>query len=69
MAPSAIETTTESRQEPTLRLKADTGTYKVLAPTSIDRDAELNGKDGFKAAKVRCLGLTMTLPRQTSRTL
>jgi len=60
MAPSAIETTTttEHAQETAaaaapLRLKADTGSYKVLVPTTIDRDAELNGKDGFKAAKYK----------------
>src|ERR1700761_5599383 len=49
MAPSAVETVTATPLP--LRLSADTGAYKELAPTKYDADTEA-GKKGHEAAKV-----------------
>lgn len=48
MAPSAVETVTETPVS--LRLSADRGVYKALAPTKFDAETEL-GKKGHDAAK------------------
>jgi sulfonate dioxygenase len=55
MAPSATETTTLPARtaEPTVKLTSNTGPYKELAPIGYSKQAEEEGKDGFKAAKVR----------------
>ncbi len=55
MAPSATETVIASRpaETSTVRLTSSTGPYKELAPIGYEKDAELKGKDGFGAAKVR----------------
>lgn len=55
MAPSAIETTTET-QAPTVKLTGAVGPYKELAPIGYEKEAEENGKGEFLAAKVSILG-------------
>lgn len=53
MAPSATETSTlPVRETSTVKLTANSGPYKELAPIGYEADAELKGKDGFAAAKV-----------------
>jgi len=54
MAPSATETITVPAQtapKPTLKVTGGIGPYKELAPVTYEKEAELNGKDGFEAAK------------------
>lgn len=65
MAPSATETTTLPTRtvEPTVKLTSNTGPYKELAPIGYSKQAEEEGKDGHKAAKVReTLPLSKGLP-------
>lgn len=54
MAPSATETTTLPIRAETssVKLTSSTGPYKELAPIGYEKEAEEEGKDGFKAAKV-----------------
>ena len=52
MAPSATETATIPSRS-VVTLTTNTGPYKELAPIGYEREAELEGKDGFQAAKVR----------------
>ena len=57
MAPSATETTTlPSRpvEESTVKLTADVGTYKGIAPIGYEKKAEEEGIEGFAPAKVQC---------------
>lgn len=54
MAPSATETTTIPAKPTGVKLTGGVGPYKELAPIGFDHEAELEGKDGFSAAKVRC---------------
>jgi sulfonate dioxygenase len=49
MAPSATETTTLPSHPVTLT--TNSGPYKELAPIGFEKDVELEGKDGFEAAK------------------
>jgi sulfonate dioxygenase len=55
MAPSATETVTQTVRDIS-DLKLTTNPYKELAPVGYEKDAELKGKDGFKAAKVGLSG-------------
>jgi len=60
MAPSAVETTTTTlptrKSDPSaVRLTANTGPYKELAPIGYEKKGEEEGGDGFKAAKVHSL--------------
>lgn len=50
MAPSAVETTTKT--EPTLRFHVGSGEYKDLNTITYKKEDELNGGNGFEAAKV-----------------
>lgn len=52
MAPSATETATIPSR-PVVTLTTNTGPYKELAPIGYEKEAELEGKNGFHAAKVR----------------
>jgi len=55
MAPSATETTTlptRTAETSTVKLTANIGPYKELAPIGYKKEVEEEGKDGFKAAKV-----------------
>jgi len=60
MAPSAVETTTLPARtaEPAVRLTANTGPYKELAPIGYEKTAEEEGGNGFLAAKVHSLFLS-----------
>lgn len=53
MAPSAIEveTVTVPPNIAALKLSAQTGPYKEIAPTKYDKEAELTGVEGHAAAK------------------
>jgi sulfonate dioxygenase len=52
MAPSATETL-PVRTEPSFsKLGTSIGPYKELAPIGYEKQAEIEGKDGFQAAKV-----------------
>lgn len=51
MAPSATETTTLPSR-PVVTLTTNTGPYKALAPVGYEKQAELEGRDGFHAAQV-----------------
>lgn len=56
MAPSAVETITVPVPEVNpvkLQSAHHRGVYKELAPVAFDKEAELVGKEGFQAAKVR----------------
>jgi len=52
MAPSATETTTIPSHSREVKLTSNTGPYKELAPIGYEKQAEEEGKDGFKPAKV-----------------
>lgn len=56
MAPSATETVAQTQTvEPTLKLHSTVGgggNYKSFESRSYDKKAELEGKEGFTAAKV-----------------
>lgn len=52
MAPSATETATIPSRS-VVTLTTNTGPYKELAPIGYEKEAELEGKNGFHAAKVR----------------
>lgn len=55
MAPSATETITvpvQTEDVTKVRLTANSGPYKELAPIGYEKDAELKGKDGHNAAAV-----------------
>jgi hypothetical protein len=54
MAPSATETVTlPARNVESVKYTSATGPYKEIAPIGYEKEAEKEGKDGFKAAKVR----------------
>jgi len=58
MAPSATETAilpTRPAEESTVKLTADVGTYKGIAPIGYEKKAEEEGIHGFAPAKVRNL--------------
>ncbi len=54
MAPSATETITlpQRTASSSVKLTGGVGPYKELAPIGYEKEAEEQGKDGFKAAKV-----------------
>lgn len=52
MAPSATETATIPSR-PVVTLTTNTGPYKELAPIGYEKEAELEGKNGFHAAKYK----------------
>jgi len=55
MAPSATETTTlpsHPVEESSVKLTADVGTYKGIAPIGYEKKAEEEGINGFAPAKV-----------------
>ena len=52
MAPSATETITQPTQETSKVKYTINNPYKELAPVGYEKDAELKGKEGFKAATV-----------------
>lgn len=56
MAPSATETTTlpsRTAEVSSVKLAPSTGAYKELSVVGYEKEAELEGKDGFTAATVR----------------